>query len=76
MPSLLKNAVPLYEVPAAIEAEWVSREGWAEIRRAVLLHNPGLGGCLDLFESGFPPPIALAARHKNLCRRFTNIRET
>jgi hypothetical protein len=47
---LLKNAVPLHEVPAGIETEWVSQEGWAEIRRAVLQHNPGLGGCLDLFE--------------------------
>ncbi len=30
---LLKNAVPLYEVPAAIEADWVSQEGWVQIRR-------------------------------------------
>jgi hypothetical protein len=50
---LLKNAVPLYEVPAAIEADRVSQEGWAEIRRSVLLHNPGLGGCLELFEDRF-----------------------
>ncbi len=32
---LLKNAVPLYEAPAAIETDRVSREAWAEIRRAV-----------------------------------------
>ena len=50
---LLKNAVPLYEVPAAIEADRVSQEGWAQIRRAVLLHNPGLSGCLELFEGRF-----------------------
>ncbi len=43
---LLKNAVPLYEVPAAIETDRVSREAWVGIRGAVLLYNPGPGGCL------------------------------
>lgn len=50
---LLKNAVPLHEVPDAGETDRVSAEAWARIRRAVLLYNPGLGGCLDLFEGRY-----------------------
>lgn len=50
---LLKNAVPLYEAPDAYETDRVSAETWAQIRRAVLLYNPGLGGCLDLFEDRY-----------------------
>ena len=50
---LLKNAVPLYELRGVGEADRVSPEAWSRIRRAVLLYNPGLGGCLDLFEGRY-----------------------
>lgn len=48
---LLKNVVPLYDVPGASETNALAADAWIGIRRAVLLYNPGLGGCLKLFES-------------------------
>lgn len=49
---LLKNVVPLYDVPGVSTTNELGPEAWTGMRRTLLLYNPGLDGCLRLFESG------------------------
>jgi len=63
---LLKNVVPLYDLPGASATDELGSEVWSGIRRATLLYNPGLDGCLKLFGNRASVPEGMP-----LCSRTT-----
>lgn len=45
--AVLKNAVPLWQYEDMLPDGAVTPDVWARLRRAILIHNPGLPGALD-----------------------------
>lgn len=47
---LLKNPVPLWQKPRTLGDGHIDSSTWSRLRRDLLIHNPGLGGFLELLD--------------------------